>query len=435
MAVIFEGKRITIMGLGLLGRGVGDAEFLAKNGAILTITDLKTEKELKLSLERLNKFKNVTYTLGGHKLEDFRDKDFILKAAGVPLDSMYIEEAKKNNIPIKMSASWFAELSDIPVIGVTGTRGKTTVVCLLHEILKKEGEDVLLGGNIQGMSTLALLNNVQKGSVAVFELDSWQLQGWEDEKMSPHIAVFTTFMKDHLNYYPDMDSYLSDKANIFLNQKDEDTLILGEDITELIRSKYDNCVKGKLVVASKDNFPNWKLSIPGEHNILNAMCAIEAAHAYGIDEKIIKEAVENFKGVPGRLQLIKEINGTQIYNDTTATTPDATLAALKALNTDKQNIILIMGGEDKKLDTSELVSILPNYTKKIVFLSGTGTNVIKNKVDGTVHSSLKSAFNEALESTKKGDIILFSPAFASFGMFKNEYDRGKQFDELISMLA
>ena len=187
----FKDKKITVMGLGLLGRGVGDAEFLAKNGADLIVIDLKIKKQLKTSLDRLKRFKNIKYTLGKHKLQDFRRRDMILKSAGVPLDSPYIKEAKKNKIPIEMSASLFTKLSGAKIIGVTGTRGKTTVTYMIYQILKKAKKRVFLGGNIKGVSTLALLGKVKKGDTVVMELDSWQLQGFGDSKISPHIAVFT----------------------------------------------------------------------------------------------------------------------------------------------------------------------------------------------------------------------------------------------------
>ncbi len=242
------------MGLGLLGRGLGDAKFLSEHGAILTVTDLKSEKELQTSLESLRKYPNISYRLGGHELSDFEVCDYVLKAAGVPLDSPYIEEAKKNGIPVKMSTSWFAELAGIPILGATGTRGKSTVTHLLHAMLKEAGIDALLGGNVRGVSTLALLPEATKDSVGVFELDSWQCQGFGDAKLSPHIAVFTTLFPDHMNYYPDIDRYLEDKAQIFLHQKPEDTLVMGSAVAPLITEKFGDAIRAKVVVADAAPF-------------------------------------------------------------------------------------------------------------------------------------------------------------------------------------
>lgn len=431
----FKGKRITVLGLGLLGRGVGDTKFLAQEGAELIVTDLKTEEELAPSLEQLKEFPNITYVLGEHRMEDFKDRDFILKAAGVPLDSPYIGEAKKNGIPVKMSASWFAELTDIPIVGVTGTRGKSTVTHMLHEILKEAGKSVLLGGNVRGVSTLALLPEIRKDLIALMELDSWQCQGFGEAKISPNIAVFTTFMDDHLNYYKgDRDRYLEDKAQIFLHQKESDVLIASSQVAPILEEKYGGQIKSQFVVASPDMFPEgWKLQVPGEHNILNAVCAIDTARALKIESDVIKRVLENFKGVPGRLELIREVRGVKIYNDTTATTPDAMAAAVSALK-DRGNIILIAGGADKGLNIEKFIQSA-RECKKVILLVGTGTDRVKESLaDAVVHDSLESAFSDAVASAEAGDQILLSPGFASFGMFTNEFDRGDQLVALVKSL-
>ncbi len=427
------------MGLGLLGRGVGDARFLAEQGAELIVTDLKSDSELRASLDELKHFPNIQYRLGGHELADFQDRDFILKAAGVPLDSMYIKEAHKNGIPIKMSASWFLELAQIPSVGVTGTRGKSTVTHLLNEIMQRAGMDVILGGNVRGVSTLSLLPQVKKDSIALMELDSWQCHGFGEAGISPNLAVFTSFMSDHMNYYKnDSDAYLEDKAQIFLNQAPEDTLIIGSEIVDLIKEKYRNKIRSRVIVANPGNFPaGWEIQILGVHNLLNAVCAIEAARVLGIDDEIIKEVASHFKPVPGRLEFVREIRGVAIYNDTTATTPEATIAAFRAIPGSRA--IIIMGGADKGLNMEELASLTPAYAKKVIFLAGSGTEkFIQDHVTSfgaaPVYDRLQDALNDALASAVEGDLILFSPAFASFGMFKNEFDRGDQFVELVNKL-
>jgi UDP-N-acetylmuramoylalanine--D-glutamate ligase len=435
----FRGKNITVMGLGLLGRGVGDAKYLASCGANLIVTDLKSKEELAPSLEQLKEFPGIQFVLGEHRLEDFRGRDFILKAAGVPLDSPYIAEARKEGIPVKMSASWFAELAHIPVIGVTGTRGKSTTTHLLHAILEKAGKKVLLGGNVQGVSTLALLADATPEHIALFELDSWQLQGFGDAKYSPELALFTTLYPDHLNYYGgDLDQYLADKANIFLYQKPEDHLVLGTQCIELIKERYREQIHSHMSVAGNDDLPkDWTLMIPGEHNRYDAALALAGARALNIPDAISKEALETFKGVPGRLELIRTVDGVAIYNDTTATTPEATLAALSALGeTYEGRIMLIMGGADKALDMGELIEAIPRYVKHITFLAGTGTDVIRTSFPDTqVFDTLEQAWLEAKAYAVSGDVILFSPAFASFGMFKNEFDRGDQFNAIVNAYA
>ena len=200
----FRNKKITVMGLGLLGRGIGVTKFLAECGADLLITDLKSKKELKSSLDKLEKFKNIKYVLGKHRLADFKNCDFIIKAANVPFDSLYIKEAGKNNIPVEMDASLFAKLSLATIIGITGTRGKSTVTNLIYKTLKEHSfkkRNVFLGGNIKGIATLPLLKKSKREDFVILELDSWQLQGFGDSRISPHISVFTNFLSDHMNYY------------------------------------------------------------------------------------------------------------------------------------------------------------------------------------------------------------------------------------------
>ncbi len=434
-----EGKKITVMGLGLLGRGVGDATFLAGQGAELIVTDLKSEEELRESLELLKGFSNITYVLGEHRLEDFRGRDFILKAAGVPLDSAYVAEAEKEGTPIKMSASWFMELSGLPIVGVTGTRGKSTTTHMLHSIMKAAGMPVLLGGNVRGVSTLALLDVATPEHYGLFELDSWQCQGFGDEKKSPHIAVFTTFMADHMNYYKDdMELYLRDKANIFLYQTDADTLVLGSQCVDTVEESYASSIQGKKIVADETTLPeDWRLRIPGIHNRYDAGLALAVARTLSIPDELTRGALESFVGVPGRLEFIRTVNGVDFYNDSNATTPDATLAALYALhnNDGPTRSIIIMGGADKGLDMNALLSVLPALAKYVVLLAGTGTDRIKSDIPNTsIYGSISDAVEAAQKLAEAGDVILLSPAFASFGMFKNEYDRGDQFTAIVQQL-
>ena len=436
----FEGKKITVMGLGLLGRGLGDIRYLAEQGAELTVTDLKTREQLATSVEALAQFPNIHFILGEHRFEDFRDRDMVLKAAGVPMDSPYIEEAHKSGIPVKMSSSLFAEIAQIPVIGITGTRGKSTTTHMIHAILEAAGKDVLLGGNVRGVSTLALLPQVKESSIALMELDSWQLQGFGAAQMSPTVSVFTTFFPDHLNYYKDdLDLYLADKANIFLFQKPGDTLILGSQCAALIQQKYASHLQGWVSIAGADDLPSeWTLAIPGEHNRYDAALAMRAAQALHIEDSVIRTALEGFGGVPGRLEFVRTVNDVRYYNDTTATTPDATLVALRALSGGKgpgehgKRVVLIMGGADKGIDMTELLDALPDYTKRVELLAGTGTERIRAELSNAeVFDNLVAAVGNARRNAEPGDTILFSPAFASFGMFKNEFDRGDQFNALV----
>lgn len=426
----FKDKKVTVVGLGLLGKRLGDIIFLVESGAEVTVTDIKTAKELAPSLKKISKYKNIKYILGEHRFEDFENKDFILKGQGVRLDSPYILHAQKKGIPIEMDESLFMKLApEVKIVGVTGTRGKSTTSILIYEILKQAGLRVHLGGNIKGTAALPLLKKVKPGDIAVFELSSWQLQGFGDAKISPQIAVFTNFMPDHLNYYDNnLKKYFLDKSYIYKYQKKGDSLILSKNMEGLVKGG-----KGKKIISDIKNIPkNWNIGLLGKHNLENIACAIEVAKLLNIKEEIIKKAVEKFEAVSGRLELVKTVRGIKIYNDTNSTTPEATIVALHSFN---QKIILIMGGMDKNIDVSGLNKILPNQTKKIFLTPGSGSDKIANKKAHIEKvQDLNDAVNKAMKEAKGGDIILFSPAFASFNMFKNEYDRGEKFMKIVKKL-
>lgn len=423
----FKDKKITIMGLGLLGRGVNVAKFLAECGADLIVTDLKGSIELAKSLSELRKYKNITFVLGKHRPQDFRARDFILKAAGVPLDSVYIRQARRHNIPIEMDASLFVKLAnDINVIGVTGTRGKSTTTQLIYSILKKAKRRVYIGGNVRGIATLPLLKKIKSGDYVVLELDSWQLQGFGDGKISPHIAIFTNFTPDHLNYYKgSMRRYFTDKENIYKYQQKNDYIICGKDVAWKIRSK------SKKIIFTKNDVPkNYSVKLPGEHNRTNAASAISVADILGIQRAITKSVLENFNGVPGRLEFVRKIGEISYYNDTTATTPVATTAALSVLG-EQKNIILIAGGTDKNLDYKDLVQHIMKTVKMLILFSGSATDKIVRLLPRGFSYEKAKNMSVSIEKAKTlagaGDIILLSPAAASFGLFVNEFDRGDQF--------
>lgn len=429
------------MGLGLLGGALNDARYLAEQGAELTITDLKTAEELKPSLDKLKGYKNIKFVLGEHRLEDFRKADLILQPGNVPLDSPYLAEAKKNNIPVFVSESLFSQQAkDVTLVGVTGTRGKSTTTQIIYEIIKASGKRVFLAGNVKNVSTLSLLGKIKSGDIVVLELDSWALHGMGDIKRSPNIAVFTNLMIDHQNYYKNnMDLYFADKANIFLNQKEGDSLVCGADVLKLIRKKYKKHA-GRAIVPDAGVIPKgWKIKLLGEHNKLNIAYAITVARIMDVPEKIIKQTVENFAGISGRLEFVREVKGIKYYNDTTATTPDGVIAALKALDKYQGKIILIGGGRDKELDYKKYVPVVKKSVKGLVLFKGTATDKIikalgKTKLPVFVSDNMPEAFAQAQGLAQKGDIALLSPGAASFGIFKNEFDRGDQFVNLVKKL-
>ena len=457
---LFEGKKITVLGLGLLGRGVGDVEFLAKCGAHVLVTDKKSEKELAESVKKLKQYPNVSFRLGGHDEKDFVDCDLVIKGAKTPLDSPYIAAARKAGIPVAMSTALFAKYAiqeSAIIVGVTGTRGKSTVTHMIYHCLQRAGRHALLGGNVRGVSTLAMLPDVKQGDIAVLELDSWQLQGFGDLKISPHISVFTNLMPDHQDYYKSMDEYFRDKENIFKYQsrrkvgtptsdapvgaggasgKQGDSLFVGASVLRRFLTAHTPCEP----LVPDALAPDWKLRIPGEHNRENAALAGAALRTLGLSESDIKSGLESFPGLEGRLQFIGTVRGVRVYNDTSATTPDATIAALRAVgDASERRVVLILGGDEKFLDMSELLAEIPKWCSKVVLFKERGTERIRDDVFALSTKGIDVYEEEGLPATVKrafsvavsGEAILFSPAFTSFGKyFKNEFDRGEQFMKL-----
>ncbi len=460
----FAGKKVTVMGLGLLGRGIGDAAFIAEAGAAeVIVTDRKSAEELKDSVAQLEGFSNVRFVLGEHRLEDFADRDLVLVAAGVPMDSEFVAHARDHSKKVAQSAALFAELAGIPIIGVTGTRGKSTVTHMIHHVLSVITDGtVLLGGNVRGVSNLQLLKEVTEDSIAVMELDSWQLQGFGWAKLSPQVAVFTNFMSDHMNYYLPksersdgvhsgnsergeqessaykvaMDAYFADKANIFKYQDDNDVFITIPEVFERAKKLSGVTLGQEVVLVDESVIPeDAKLAMPGEHNRLNAALAYEALKATSLTEEEIFTGLASFPGVPGRLEYLGEINDVKIYNDNNSTVPQATVMGLRAVgNRDDKNVILIAGGAYKEVEPDALIEVIPEYCKKVLLLPGTGTDRMIGKIEAEVVLNLAEAVKKAFVVAEAGDVLLFSPAFASFGLYKNEYERNDDFNRIVNSL-
>ena len=421
-----KGKKITVMGLGVLGRGIGDTAFLADNGARLIVTDKKSPEELSTAIQQLERYEDITYVLGEHRLQDFENRDFILKAAGVPLDSKFIEHAREQEVPVYMSAALVSLLSkeklkNVTIIGVTGTRGKSTTTELIAYILKEAGKRVHLGGNIRGVANLPILEVLEDGDFLVLELDSWQLQGFGDIRLSPDIAVFTSFLEDHLNYYKgDTEAYFNDKAQVFINQRTP-CLIASAQAAEEIRKRMET----ELIVPEVGKYD---AKIIGYHNDVSISLAVEAVVLAGVSKVDAEKYSSTFEPVEGRLQKVREVHGVIVYNDNNATTPDATIAGIDALSEKYgKRPIVIIGGSDKGLALEKLEETVKEKVKTYILLAGTGTTKL-NLSKENVYDKLEDCIDAALRIAEKGDVLLFSPGFASFSnYFKNEYERNDEF--------
>jgi UDP-N-acetylmuramoylalanine--D-glutamate ligase len=434
----FKGKKVTVMRIGLLGRGIGDAACMAEAGADIIVVDVAPQEVMQPAVDALSAYSNITFKFGPYDFTDFKDADFVLVGAGAPLDEPVLVACKEAGVPLKQSAALFAELSGIPVIGITGTRGKSTVTHMIYHVLTTVFDGpVLLGGNVRGLSNLQLLKQVTDEAVAVMELDSWQLQGFGWAKRSPNVAVFTNIMPDHMNYYKnDMDAYFRDKANIFLYQEDHDILVMTPEVFEWAKKLPGATLGQEVILVDSSVIPeDAKLAMPGEHNRLNAALALEALKALGLEEEEIFAGLASFPGVEGRLQYLGEIDDIKIYNDNNATTPQAVIVGMKAVgNSDDKNVIWIGGGAAKEIDTTELLATIPEYCKKVVLLAGTGTDTIKDTIACEVVESMEAAVKLGVAASDPGDVLLFSPGFASFGMYKNEYERNDDFLQVVNGL-
>lgn len=432
---LFSGKKITVMGLGLLGRGLGDTLFLVRSGARVTVTDLKTAEQLAPSLTRLEGLP-IQFRLGRHDPVDFQDADMILRNADVPRSSPFLQIATERGVPVEMDESLFCKHFEGQVIGITGTRGKTTTTTLIHKILSACRKDVHLSGNIMGHSTLPLLEIVGKTATVVLELSSWQLQGFHDARISPDASVFTNVHPDHLNRYKGMPEYIYDKKAIYLYQRGRSFCVFNGDQIEG-RDMFMESPGDKFLFHSTDIPGDRSIRLPGKHNRENVSAAVCLCRRLGVPDATIRREVETFEGVEHRLQWLGEKSGIGFVNDATSTTPVAGCAALDAMG--HRPILLLAGGADKNLDLGLFARASAQLAKKIALLEGTATAQLRDKIISEggaakilgVFDDLKKAVYSLLGEAKAGDVILLSPACASFGMFENEYNRGEMFLSIV----
>jgi UDP-N-acetylmuramoylalanine--D-glutamate ligase len=432
---LFSGKKITVMGLGLLGRGLGDTLFLVRCGARVTVTDLKNAEQLAPSLKQLEGLP-VRFRLGAHDPADFTDADMILRNADVPRSSKFLRIAIEAGVPVEMDESLFCKHFSGRVVGVTGTRGKTTTTVLIHRILSSAMPGVHLAGNLRGCATLPLLETVGPNDTVVLELSSWQLQGFHDAKISPHASVFTNIHPDHLNRYSGMDDYIQDKKAIFLYQRANGFCVFNGDQPESVQLALEASAD-KCLFRERDVPRGWSIRLPGAHNRENVAAALCLTRKLGVPDAVIRTAVESFTGVEHRLQWLGEKDGVGFVNDSTSTTPVAGCAALNAL--DGRRVLLVAGGSDKKLDLTCFAEAAATRAAHIALLNGTATDALEHGIRaarGTTNiighfDDLRGAVYRLFEEAKPGDVVLLSPGCASFGLFQNEFHRGELFIQIV----
>jgi len=454
------------MGLGLNQGGLGVTRFLVKAGAKILVTDLKTEEELGPSLKKLKGF-DIKYILGRHREEDFINTDMVIQNPAVPHNSKYLKIAQSQGIPIETDLGLFFQFCPSKnIIAVAGTKGKSTVSQLIYHIFKEAQKDTILAGNI-GISVLNILEKINPQTWVILEISTWQMEGIKKRKFRPQTAVLTNILPDHLDRYPNYKEYSRSEKLIFKYQSSNDNLVVNYDNEETIKIKKETglpiywfSAKEKIEPGSylendelifqsgeyKIAFAKISdLTLPGPHNLENILAASTVGFIHKIPTEIILKALKNFPGVPYRLEFIGEFRGIKFYNDTCATTPEATLAAVESFP--EQPIILLLGGKDKKLNYENFGKAIgknkkvkkiillqhPDYNASLKMLSGLKKYLDSEKIILT--SNLKVGVKAALQQARANDIILLSPAATSFGMFKNEFDRGDQFNKIVANLS
>lgn len=461
-----RGKKVLVFGLGVNGGGLGVARFMLERGAEVRVTDLKTAAQLGDSLEQLAG-QEVGYTLGEHRRDDFEWADLIVRNQAVPRESDWLKLARELGKPVEMEVSLFFQLCPSKnTIGITGTKGKTTTTTLTGAIMQAWRPDTVVGGNISGQPPLGLLPHIKEDTWVVLELSSWQLEGTDEIGVGPHIAAWLNLSPDHLNRYDGMDDYAEAKFAIFKHQKPGDFAII--NIDDPIVSRYEERIPGGVRLLRfgemltcqgqgaflagdriildyvKANYGkiDWELDGPpflvGRHNLLNASAAALIASLAGAGYDSISRAIREFRGVPHRMEPVREVGGVLFINDTTSTTPASTIANLGALN---GKVRLLAGGSDKKLEFEELAAFVASKPDVTVYLlDGSATDKMQRAMrdaGATIagrFDNFAQAIQTAYADTQPGETVLLSPATASFGMFANEFDRGEQFRAIVGQL-
>lgn len=431
----YTNKKVLILGLGLNEGGVGAARFFAKEGSEVLVTDIKTEEELQPSVDKLKQFPEIQYHLGGHKNEDIEWADLIIRNQAIKPSNQFLEYGRSLGKRIEMDMGIFLEYIDPQnVIGITGTKGKSTTSSMIYDMLKSVNKKAVFGGNI-GKSVLDLVEDLDKEALIVLELSSFQLEAWDEHKLSPHIAIITNIFPDHLNYYESFLHYKNAKKLIGKNQTQNDFLIVNNnDLT--LTPEFLSDMPGKIIfVSPKDLGENFNPKLIGEYNKQNFAASLKVAELLGIHKENALKALADFSGVPYRLELIKDWQGIKIYNNTTATGPEPAIESLKAL----PGCILIAGGMNKGLKYEEFAKAINLYTKSVYFLEGDATTEIdshlqdikSSKTSLKSYDDLEELLLDVKAEAKEGDVILFSPGATSFNLFQNEFDRGKKFNEAV----
>ncbi len=441
-----RGKKISVIGVGV--SNIPLIRFLTENGAVVTAHDKKNSEALGDKFTQLSAL-GVEFVLGEDYLGNIpQGTEVIFKTPGLRGDVPELQKAREKGIEVTSEMELFFELCPCEIIAVTGSDGKTTTTTLIGEILKKEGYTCHIGGNI-GKPLVAELENIKPEHKAVLELSSFQLFSM---KKSPKVAVVTNVTPNHLDWHKDFEEYIESKKNIMKYQSKGDVLVTNSanDITRKMgeeakgewrcfSSKGDALVhltEGGIFYGEEKIIDAGDIVIPGIHNVENYMAAIAATYDY-VSRETVESVAKNFGGVAHRIELVRELDGVKYYNDSIASSPARTTAGLKSFN---KKVILIAGGYDKKIPFDEFGQVVNEYVKKLV-LVGVTSDKIEAAVKGAKNFEglpifRETAFEEAVKTARacaqEGDIVILSPACASFDLFENFEERGNIFKGIVN---
>lgn len=448
----FAGQRVLLVGLGLHGGGASTARWFVRHGAQIRITDQKTKAELAPMVRTLSGLP-IEWRLGGHDRHDVEWAEVVIQNPGVPSTNPLIRAAEKQGKLIHNEASLFLSLAPGPVIGVTGTRGKTTTTLLIAHLLSMAQRKTVAAGNFRETPMLSVLDRLTPDHWSVVELSSFHLEGLARIHRSPHIAVWTNLYVDHLNRYGSLAEYAQAKSQILRNQRPGDMAVLNAD-SAIVRRFAGQTLARIIWFSDKKTGGPWSITVrggwvcevragrssrlvrladfplPGDHQRHNLLAAVAVARAVGVSAVALRRAVPTFRPVPHRQELVRRWRGHRFINDTTATSPEGTVAAILTY----PKAVYILGGSDKHLDFDPLVTMLTRRSPSVVLLPGTATNkiiaaLVRKKFRGHVVRvrSMTAAVRQAVRLARPGDDVVLTPGAASFGLFKHEFDRGEQF--------
>lgn len=424
-------KNILIVGLGKSGAAV--ARFLKNRGAAVTVTDIAGEEKLESYTPPLREM-GISMELGQHRIETFESADLIIISPGVPHTILPIKRAGLKGIPVLGEIELASRFIREPIVAVTGTNGKTTTTTLLGEMLKKSGHSVFVGGNI-GNPLIKYVDKGKKVETLIIEVSSFQLD--TIDTFRPKVGVLLNIAEDHLDRYPDFAAYAKSKMRVFENQRESDTAVYNAS-DPYIRSLCKN-IKARKLPFNNSAIDNDKIektfksldfthmSLPGKHNIENAYAASLTALTTGGTAEGVQSALNNFKGLPHRLEYVATINDVNFFNDSKATNVDAVARALEAFN---KPVILIMGGRDKGSDFHVLEDLVRQHTKKIIVMGEAKEDIrsaLGHITSTKIAASMEDAVSSAYHAASPGDVVLLSPACASFDMYKSYAHRGEDF--------